>query len=569
MENKEFYIAKNNREEIIANSEPQSEGCLTENDRIEFKESWRKKECLQALCAFANTDGGSLYIGVKDDGQIIGIKKQENPQTPNDITKTTEDISNEIIQALNGAIPEIRPISFEKKLIGKYIICIKVEKRNYAVYYKGRCYKRSGATTQQLKGKELDDFLDKTPRIPSDSSVLKNIRLKDLDIKLFREKIRLDNRHSELLDLKKKELAENLNLIKDGKYTRAGVLLFHKNPCQNTEPKSPCMIGACIKIYVDTKDKGYVEESPLKGNLFDQIDQTISYISKHSDWKITDSNSLNQENQLMPDSSQSNSKLKIKPLPQSKTYNKTDVIPEIPKHELKDALCAAVILKDYSLSAPIKINISKEKISLTAPNYEYKDPSQLLKEPDSHNPLLTKAFQETGFDNINWIRKINEKKFSNWSLKINEKGFFIEFDPVSSRKRTDYPFKNPIVRIRQNKFLPVAFPVAVMALIFAFVTISQSNKIGKLNERIGENKEQIGQVEPKIGELSNSIDENETQINQLKKNEKRDLANVNKNKTYILLFRDLFKVCLNKTDSAQYENCLKRINDEIDKTLNN
>ena len=57
-----------------------------ENQNIEYKQSWRD-EYLKWVCAFANTDGGRLYIGVKDDGTVCGV---------DDAHKLSEDIPNKI-----------------------------------------------------------------------------------------------------------------------------------------------------------------------------------------------------------------------------------------------------------------------------------------------------------------------------------------------------------------------------------------------------------------------------------------------------------------------------------------
>ena len=62
---------------------------MRENQQIEFKQTLRD-EYLQYLCGFANAQGGTLYIGIDDNGTICGIanarKLLEN--LPNQINQT-------------------------------------------------------------------------------------------------------------------------------------------------------------------------------------------------------------------------------------------------------------------------------------------------------------------------------------------------------------------------------------------------------------------------------------------------------------------------------------------------
>ena len=64
---------------------------MKENQNIEFKQSWRD-EYLQYICGFANAQGGTLYIGIDDKGEVCGIKNAhillEN--LPNQINQTIE-----------------------------------------------------------------------------------------------------------------------------------------------------------------------------------------------------------------------------------------------------------------------------------------------------------------------------------------------------------------------------------------------------------------------------------------------------------------------------------------------
>lgn len=76
----------------------------TENQNIEFKESWRD-EYLKWICGFANASGGILYIGIKDDGSICGVKEAK---------KLLEDIPNKI-QSTLGLIADVDLIKKENK----------------------------------------------------------------------------------------------------------------------------------------------------------------------------------------------------------------------------------------------------------------------------------------------------------------------------------------------------------------------------------------------------------------------------------------------------------------------
>ena len=44
-----------------------------ESQTVEFKQIW-KDEYLKTICAFANSEGGSLYIGLDDDAVVLDRK---------------------------------------------------------------------------------------------------------------------------------------------------------------------------------------------------------------------------------------------------------------------------------------------------------------------------------------------------------------------------------------------------------------------------------------------------------------------------------------------------------------
>lgn len=56
---------------------------MKESIDIEFKELDREKGTLpnslpKEIVAFANTEGGELYIGVSDDGSVVGVEDTDD-----------------------------------------------------------------------------------------------------------------------------------------------------------------------------------------------------------------------------------------------------------------------------------------------------------------------------------------------------------------------------------------------------------------------------------------------------------------------------------------------------------
>jgi len=67
-----------------------------ESHNVEFKLIW-KDDYLKQLCGFANTQGGSMYLGVNDAGLVVGLDK---------IKRLLEDLPNKVINSM-GIVPQV------------------------------------------------------------------------------------------------------------------------------------------------------------------------------------------------------------------------------------------------------------------------------------------------------------------------------------------------------------------------------------------------------------------------------------------------------------------------------
>ena len=96
----------------------QNNTLIAECSAYDFKEMLERKKVkswVKSVSAFANTDGGSLFYGVNDDGVIVGL---ENPQSD-------ADFISETIKARLDPVPEIQLIPIEHE--GHSLLEVKVK----------------------------------------------------------------------------------------------------------------------------------------------------------------------------------------------------------------------------------------------------------------------------------------------------------------------------------------------------------------------------------------------------------------------------------------------------------
>ncbi len=324
----------------------------TETQNIEFKPNWRD-EYLKVLAAFANTDGGTLIVGVDDNHNPIGVRNAK---------KLLEDIPNKVKDRL-GIIPSVEI----KKEKGKEVIYIAVNPSSVPISFNGRYFVRSGSTNLELSGKELSNFLMKKSgktwdELPEERATLDDINEKTIEE--FKEYAR-DRMPAIARESNYKTILEKLGVIESGKIKRAAVLLFGKTP-QRFYPQAQLKIG---KFLTETELKS---TDIVEGNLFEQLRNSLDIL---------------KTKYLM-------SNVKFEGM------HRRDVL-EYPYDALREAIINAMIHRDYASTSAIQIKVYTDKLSIMN---EGKLPNEVPVEKlkTNHlsvprNILLAKVFYLAGF----------------------------------------------------------------------------------------------------------------------------------------------------------------------------
>ncbi len=299
-----------------------------EDSRHQFKRNVTNVTSLsQEICAFANSKGGMLIIGVDDSGEIIGLTAQ-------DIRRLNQLISNAASEIRNPINPETENIKIEDKLV----LVVHVPEGRDKPYFAsdGAIYVKSGADKRKVTSKEeLRRLFQESDILHGDQVPVEESTLDDLDEDYFDQFYQKEFDHSfreESVDLK--ILLSNLNLAKDDRLNIAGLLLFGKYP-QKYKPqfniKAVHFVGT-----EDTSDE-YIDSEDINGKLAEQYRNGMVFILRNlkKEQKGQHRNSLGET--------------------------------RIDKGVFEELLVNALIHRDYFINAPIRLFIFDDRIEIISP----------------------------------------------------------------------------------------------------------------------------------------------------------------------------------------------------------
>jgi len=231
-----------------------------ESERVEFKTSFNE-DVIETLVAFSNAKGGTLYIGIADNGDIKGIQ----------IGKET--VQNWINEVKNKTAPQIIPDVEMLTIKGKTVAVINViEYPIKPVSKSGRYYKRIANANHLMSIDEIANEHLKTINSSWDFYPDPNHSLKDISLEKVSRFIKnIESCVQNTIEMAGLDFLEKMEIIRNNQLTFGGYLLFVKDYCSISD----------IQVGRFKSETTIIDSISIGTDLFTETDELIAFIKKH------------------------------------------------------------------------------------------------------------------------------------------------------------------------------------------------------------------------------------------------------------------------------------------------
>ena len=222
---------------------------LFENENTEFKEQM-SDEIYKEVIAFANTDGGTIYVGIDDQGNAVGLDNVDDTYT-----RLTNGIRDAILPDVTMFVRYV--------LQDNQVIRIEVGEGSYKPYYlksKGLkpngVYVRQGASSAPASPELIRQMIK-----DSDGDVYEDMRTLQQDL-TFEEAEKAFERYGVEFG-EDKFIALGLRNLHDDQYTNLALLL--SDQCQHTTK---------VAVFADEAQTVFKDAKEFKGSVLKQMEDT-------------------------------------------------------------------------------------------------------------------------------------------------------------------------------------------------------------------------------------------------------------------------------------------------------
>lgn len=284
-----------------------------ESETVELKEivvDDIKKE----IIAFANGEGGRLYIGVRDDGTVTGLESVDN---------VSLQISNMVRDAIKPDLTmflHYKTIEIEEKQVLEIEIQRGTE-RPYYIAKKGLrpegVYVRQGYSSVPANDTAIRRMIKETDgdRFEEMRSLEQNLTFVETSREFARRNVEFGLQQMKTLKL----------LNNDGIYTNLGLLLSEQ--CKHTIK---------VAVFQGTDQSVFKDRREFSGSLFKQLNEVYEYIDMHNQTQSTFNKLLRIDTR------------------------------DYPEDALREALLNLMVHRDYGFQASALISIYEDRIEFVS-----------------------------------------------------------------------------------------------------------------------------------------------------------------------------------------------------------
>ena len=285
-----------------------------EGPTLEFKRSFTK-DLGREMCAFANSVGGTILVGVSDRGRVVGVSNHNR-------------MKSRIQSVARSADP---PIEIEVDAIDD-VLRVTVPAQSQKPYsFRGRFFRRDGATSQQMSRSEIEDLFYAAGRLHFDRTPCPDFdmeqHLDDDTWARFTRRAKIPEGMDCVAALR------NLGLIDAmRRMTHAGAWLM----ASDIRTVSTSAHVSCALFLGRTKSR-ILDRRDFHGDVPSMIDDVTA-------WILT---KINVE-------------LIIKRV-------RREERPELPEDALREAVANAVAHRDYRSPGNVQVYVFKDRVEIVSP----------------------------------------------------------------------------------------------------------------------------------------------------------------------------------------------------------
>lgn len=278
-----------------------------ENESVEFKKIL-DDDINKEVVAFANSEGGSIYIGIDDKGTEVGIK---------DVDESYTQLTNIIRDTI---VPDVT-MFIRYELLANNIIKITVAEGSAKPYFLKKngmkpsgVYVRQGASSVQATWEHIRKFIKY-----SDGDSFESARciLQDLTFTSAKDEFKSRN----IAFTESKYISLGLRDAEKDLFTNLALLLSDQ-----------CTHSIKVAVFDDPANTIFIDRREFSGSIFKQLHDTYDYLMLNNR-TVSFIRGLDRRDSM-----------------------------DYPPEAIREALLNALIHRDYSYSGSIIININKERM---------------------------------------------------------------------------------------------------------------------------------------------------------------------------------------------------------------